>query len=488
MLHVNRGAKAALRLAQERTLIQEASWCHRPIVCSCSDAELLLHSVQRVIPSFSAATPSRELQVGKGIAYEMDSFPKHALGPITWIVSRKEGLFEGVDSASIVLLVHPCIQLSLLRDLNSIDGLEACIYTEKKFCCLRLRGFQPELCLAKAVLEQFSLDSQNELDAFLKDASASHCDAIQLKSSDKAKDDVIIVREAAHDISLSPNLGVVGYDIYCIAAMAKSLFQSLVLVGGAAPIGLTEWSHLLQEAHPPIPLFPRDWPDTPSGVEYWQSSGVWCTVRRYVEGGSGRVDCRGPPLYSVRWPELVEGNDSEEIFVVVVRGTDFGTPFEDALAASGSSYRSHEISQKPPRRLRRSLSPPFVLAPKLSADFAESFQESCKSLIQSLSLPALLLCHITVFGKGVIGPNDKVFCCQGELGIVTSGSFSPARGHFHGMAIIGASRFLSHVAEAVLSGSNTFAVRECDGKRSVQFGVSIRQGDQSVFGTLALIL
>jgi hypothetical protein len=399
---------------------------------------------------------------------------------------RHGNFLEGVDNTSLVLLVHPCIQQSVLRELGSIVGLKACVYTEQKLCCLRLRGFQPDVCLKKAGKGLLSLDSQKELGAFVSDTSFSHFDAIQLKVPDDSNGNLLIAREATHDSSVTCNLGVLGFDVYCSSGIAKSFFQSLVLAGGAAPIGLTEWSHLLQEAHPPVPIFPRDWPDTPSGVEYWQTDGIWSTVRRYLEGGSGRVNPCGPPLRSVLWPELTDELNSEN--VVVVRSADFGKPFEDALAASGSSYNIHETSQINPRRSRRSSSPFFVSTPKLSLEDAKAFFASCNALIQSLTLPALILCHITVFGKGVIGPNDKVFFGQGELGVVTSGSFSPARGQFHGIAIIGASRFLSHVAAAVSSGSNTFAVRECDGKRSIQLGVSVRRGDQAVFGTLALIL
>lgn len=493
MLHVNRGANAALRLAQERTLVQEATWSHQPVVCSGLDFRRLAEAVQRVVPSFSM-TPAGDVQVGRGIAYEIDSFPKYALGPITWMVTMEGNLFDGVDSASVVLFVHPCIQLSVVKQLGSIDGLNASIHTKKKFCCLRLRGFQPENCLKKALLQQISPDLQTKLESFLINSSVSHSDAIQLKNADKTQSDVVIVREATHDASLPSNLGVVGFDIYCLSSMAKTLFQSLVVTGGAAPIGLTEGSHLLQEAHPPVPLFPRDWPDTPSGVIYWQSDGAWNILRTYLEGGTGRVDRRTPPQCSIEWSQLVEqkGNE-EEIEVVVVRGTDFGKPFDDALVTSGSSYQNHEMSGELHRRPRRkSNGPAFVRVPKLSADFAESFQGTCNSLVQSLTLPALLVCHITVFGKGVIKPNDRVFSCgediQAELGIVTSGIFSPSRGHFHGIAVIGASRFLSDVAAAVSSGSSTFAVRECDGTRSIQHGVSIRRGDESLFGTLSLLL
>ncbi len=481
LLHTNRGAKAALRLAQERTLVQEATWYQRPIHCTCSDVPLLAQCLQRVIPSFSIQS-SRDVHVGSGVVHEVDSFPKRALGPIRWIWMRQGKLFKGVDNTSVFLMVHPCIQQSVLRELESIAGLKSCIYTEQKLCCLRLRGLQPDVCIAKACKGLFSLESQNEVDAFFSDTSLSHLDATQLND---AKADLLIVRDATHDNSVTCNLGVLGFDIYCSAGTAKSLFQALVLSGGAS-IGLTEWSHLLQEAHPPVPVFPRDWPDTPSGVEYWQTDGVWSTVRRYWEGGSGRVNLCGPPLRSVQWAELIDDVESED--VVVVRGADFGKPFEDALAASGSAYNTHETSQNNSRRPRRSSSRPFVSTSKLSVEDAKAFVASCNALIQSLTLPALLLCHITVFGKGVIGSNDKVFVGQGELGIITSASFSPARGQFHGIAIIGASRFLCHVAEAVSSGSNAFAVRECDGKRSIQLGVSVRRGDQFVFGTLALIL
>ena len=44
------------------------------------------------------------------------------------------------------------------------------------------------------------------------------------------------------------------------------------------------------DSEPPLPVFPRDYPDTPSGQSYWDGgSSEWQLVRSCLEQGWGRV-------------------------------------------------------------------------------------------------------------------------------------------------------------------------------------------------------
>ncbi len=76
--------------------------------------------------------------------------------------------------------------------------------------------------------------------------------------------------------------------------MASHIFQTLVMEGGACAIGLAEQSRAELEACPPLPIFPRDYPDTEQGRKYWEGGkedgNDWLVIRECIEGAWGRIN------------------------------------------------------------------------------------------------------------------------------------------------------------------------------------------------------
>eukprot|EP00978_Attheya_sp_CCMP212_P048110 scaffold474080_cov63-Attheya_sp.AAC.5 len=80
---------------------------------------------------------------------------------------------------------------------------------------------------------------------------------------------LISVRNGEHNIPHNTN--VCGWDILCDPSDCQGLFLALTHAGQACAIGLVEEAHIAMEAEPPLPLFPRDYPDTPMGRSYWST-------------------------------------------------------------------------------------------------------------------------------------------------------------------------------------------------------------------------
>jgi hypothetical protein len=246
-----------------------------------------------------------------------------------------------------------------------------------------------------------------------------------------------------------------GLDVFCSPAKAKQLFLALIL-GGACPIGVSEEAFLATECDPPLPVFPRDFPDTAEGTAYWcKPSFEWHCVRSHWEGGEGRISI---PNNELTCPPAVHDvhltNSSDGVFggadVVVVRGT-FGDPFLAAL--SGCAIPTLASTSTCQRRRRRCTGSGalYVEAPRISAkDFARH-QEMCESLLHALSLPAVLLCHVQAAEKGSLVAGSALFPMGDDdviLGYMSSGAFSQSRGRCHGIAVVRAAQFLQAVADS----------------------------------------
>jgi hypothetical protein len=162
----------------------------------------------------------------------------------------------------------------------------------------------------------------------------------------------------------------------------------------------------------------------------------------------------------------------------MVRGEAFGKPFVDALMGcccchTSSSYSSVAVDDsksKPPCRLQRRPRRPTqrptraVLAPLLSKKQATEHHAYLTNLVESLSLPAVLLCHVQISpgGPGTISSgaliHDMDESAVEALGFCTTGAFSQSRGQFHGLAIVGAARIMRALlasAAATLSSVGT---------------------------------
>jgi Ribonucleases P/MRP protein subunit POP1 len=191
--------------------------------------------------------------------------------------------------------------------------------------------------------------------------------------------------------------------------------------------------------------------------------------------------------------DLEEEEYHEEPSVVVVRGS-FGQPFCDALAACGTMASlktapssEEEVTSSQPRRRRkhRRVRPrtEMAYAMPLSKERGNQFSAMCQTLRQSLTLPAVLFCHITLPGPGTIVPGSPLFAgvhtttvaaASGMrnidqnnnnepeeeekdepflIGVTTAGGFSYSRGCCHGVGILGAARLLQALEQsATVSG------------------------------------
>ena len=365
----------------------------------------------------------------------------------------------------------------------------------------------------------------------------------------------LVISHCVCDPNILPqNAPGLGWDIYCDAIIAKELFVTFILDGQACPIGIIEEAYMKMECHPPIAdTFPRDFPETEAGRRYWlgdlgldedkggKSSHESQILRLCLEEGEsgGRVAvptikqrCLQLPsltqgksqlrakispqrLCSIDWSNLVQAEDNNDsdadvsedsqcstqqpIDVVMMRGL-FGKPVVDMLSGSGKvseqtspADQNKQVSRKR-RRVKRSQEMHHVIP--LSREEADAHISSCTSLLQSLSLPAVIACHVRVVGAGTLRVGAAIFAKNVDsvsnlLGYMTAGVFSVARGSSHGIGVLGASRLLRAVVEATSSvqhAQNSLAVCHMQEKRQINLAVDIVDGTLTMKATLALLL
>jgi hypothetical protein len=124
---------------------------------------------------------------------------------------------------------------------------------------------------------------------------------------------ITIRRICPRNVQLSKNWGVCGYDIFVHPDHCKLLFQSLIIHGGACPIGISEETYLALECDPPLLIFPRDYPDTVEGMRYWNvnTTSEWNDMRHYWEGGGGRIATIRKETTSATTVHEQQHNDSD---------------------------------------------------------------------------------------------------------------------------------------------------------------------------------
>jgi len=506
VIHSNRGGKAALRLAREgKTLIHDATWRMQPIWLAVSSTAVpyFQESLRRIIPNFQFSASIAGALTGQGMIHNVDSFPRGALGPVDWIVSQNPLLGkESKDKTLFVyLFLHPSLQTVSFKCINDainqkrlgIEGPYRSI--DGGVSCLQLRGQSVMECL-RAGLQTCNDSQQSELKTLFNDNEVRWYKRLPHGSTlllpfDAARSDILVRSQCPRDPVLNCNNGVCGVDVICSPDVVKKLFHALVLEGEACAIGVAEQSHLCLECHPTLPFFPRDFPDTSDGISYWKGdTEKWNIVRAYYEGGLGRVRLEKGTSDAVDWSQLVcEAASASDSSTVVVRGV-YGKPFVDALMSCG---KLPELSDEPPiRRKRRRVKNPsnFSRAQPTSKELVRKLKHHCSSLADSLTLPALLLCHVRIDGPGTMGSGASLFAINSydnPLGFATSGSFSPVLGRSHGMGAVGAVRLLKAVAFA---GDNRSAVvvKQLNGAREIQLRVRVRHKGVECDGSLSLLL
>lgn len=553
ILHSGRGCDAAVRLAREgKCLIQDVTWRLQPIVLQgivkAEEEAQLEQTIGQLIPDFALTNVDGS---GEGLLHENDSFPNSAIGPVTWICTRGRPLLSSLSESSnrysaeytvnqlwIYLFVHPSIRstaLSLFRAMlfaNNgkiecpavLDGINGGLV------CFQLRGLSAASCLKKILMVSTSdFHAEPTLHEFLNNvgdatptALNQHGSLLWSSSMQRCSLPFCLRRVRLRDTTAAKanNYFACGFDLFLCPmgssvrdqeqALTNTIFHNLVLAG-ACPIGLTEEAALQLECDPSIPVFPRDYPDTEQGKLYWSSSDDdWLYVRKHWDGGGGRIRIKCEELVpdSVDWSELVaKGESSSESSVAVVRGA-FADPFRATLAGVGNLPgpstvgKASDQGNASARRRRRPSDTPFCAAapPRSTAEFVVH-EEICQSLLSALTLPAVLLCHVQVLGKGILKPRGRLYRWATEtgtvdadkaplLGIVTAAAFSVARGCSHGMAVVGATAFLQAVAVPQSEGAYVM-VRRLHGKGGqLQLKVCVRpqnQDSSQIEATLSLL-
>ncbi|CAJ1934948.1 unnamed protein product [Cylindrotheca closterium] len=601
LCHSNRGGRAMLRLEQEnRCSLQDVTWKRQTLAIS-SDLPLssLVPLLSRMCPDFGTNQSALAgIQIGSGMLHRLDQFPMQAIGPVRWKVSCQN---EAKTYRWMVqFLVHPSIYADFSDNIEQIMTEESNIQLEESSnmignSCFQLCGSSatniirnvlqpthvrdtaastcwdwskvpdeqvPETCLPHGSMFHVTLhldgNSQGSKTPSLEGLRVHvtqmqrSIEQMNLKKGDGeimvskiGPNQALLIWQAPRELNCLPNQAVSGWEIHCSdPTLAKAVWMKLVLAGPCCPMGMVEESHLKLECSPPIPMFPRDYVDTPQGQLYWKGNTKGPStaaskaegtepsgnlVRRLWEGGWGRLSIKTTSVKMCRiyWSRLVSHEDSEEdekfsqkkeddqssiqqeqgmnedgkddtesdddTSTVVVRGA-FVQPFVQALQGCGQqppeSSGQNEASvgtHKLRKRNRRRAKPlnDVLKAPPLSKQNSEAWKQSCFGLRSSLSLPAMLVCHVQVAGKGAMQPGDEVRFESIRLGYITIASFSLGRGTCHGISVVGAARLL-HALESSSSNSGRH-VRSPDSSRSLQLAVTVRAGDTHCQGSLSIM-
>ena len=321
-------------------------------------------------------------------------------------------------------------------------------------------------------------------------------DEMDVTRSYLVEDEVLLVWKAPRPLDCKANKAVSGWEIYCGSPkLVKAIWMKLVLHRSCCPIGMVEESHLKLDCTPPLPVFPRDFVDTEQGRHYWGGSNLeWRLVRRLWEGGQGRLPVRKDSikLPKILWKQLInqpeatgESESARDDPVVVVARGAFIQPFINALNGCGKLKAVSE--EKSSRRNRRKTRSPreTLQALPLSPQEEMAWRANCRLLTDSLSLPAVLVCHVQVDGPGIISTGSTVKVGSSTIGIVTTGSFSLTRGLCHGILIVGASRFLQVLTEFQVSSGRI--VRLPNGLSTIQLAVTIKNQSSECQGTMSVV-
>ena len=298
------------------------------------------------------------------------------------------------------------------------------------------------------------------------------------------------------------NLGVTGWDVLLPVKYTNEIYQSLIIHGNTCPIGYVDYAAASLEADPPLPQWPRDYPDTVDGQDYYFNNTEnkrWSLLRNITEysvlnGGRMSSALRKQVLHPdskdaqismpIDWKSLVnldesilnyslDGNqgEAEEAIVneqistisniTVVRGDMFKEPFVQAMrcALPIDFQNQNPANANERKKLRRKVSQKHVICvPPLRRSEREILEQHCQMLLSSLSLPALLRCHIIMTGKGTIHAGSSIIGGDYDrdtkkmlLGHVVLGAFSHSRGRCHGIGFVSAKRFLFHLMTVPLS-------------------------------------
>jgi hypothetical protein len=505
LINCNRGSRASLRLASSITspkcTIQDGTWeihgcaiklearkVDTPAESTQAPSQSLISILQRLCdpeaPFLSDEAILAGKRAGEGIVHEIDSSPLQPIGPATFLFGRLNDNCNDYDDAHVCMLINPAVHQRVVFLISEIirncesTSVEVTLST-MPLALLRIRG-RAAMSTLREVLGQAD-------NIGLLDDDAHHGTMIDIgvlpprveaRKSDSNNQSWIKLK--CHQPNqayqhLPHNLASSGWDVLCSPSNCLSLFQSLVIDGGACPIGVVEEARAQLEAYPPVPIFPRDYPDTEEGKRYWDGgtraasmkneggdekqliAGCmdWAVIRVCVEGSWGRINT--PLKRTIRhWeqqnkkekrstkkesvsitrhesavPQLVTkksllGRDTVSIHwesltppdnPIVVRGS-FGIPFLQLLHSCGRLHSQpgpKATENRCHRRPRRKVLPPHwvVHASPLSKKESDFHSQLCQQLRASLSLPALVRCELLA-SKGALKIGDLIYPLTSE--------------------------------------------------------------------------
>lgn len=509
LVNCNRGSRASLRLATSTTYpkctIQDGTWeingCAiklevRTVGTPASSeltqvpSEILISMLRRLCCSESPFLNAEAICAGKqafeGIVHEIDEFPLMPIGPATFLFGRSsDECNDKTDTANVCILIHPAVHQKVVNLINQIVssrddiGMELTLST-MPMALLRIRGRASMSTLQNALQHTENIGL---LGGVANHGNLIHCGTLSpiegglstLQSvSTKAHNQYWIILKCHQPNQLFQhlphNLASSGWDILCHPSICVSLFQSFVVDGGACSVGVVEDARAKLEAYPPLPVFPRDYPDTEQGRKYWDgdmtmtavnseegcdeqaiaSSKSWTVFRACFDGSWGRINtplkrtirhyekqleqkkiCKrkdlnpmpltetsvpqpilrksscGLETLSINWELLTPPNSP-----IVIRGS-FVIPFLQLLHGCGRLYSQLTVDtpeKQCRRKPRRKVLPPqlIVRASPLSKEESHLHSKLGQQLIVALSLPGLVRCELYCDGKGTIKVGDLI--------------------------------------------------------------------------------
>ncbi|EJK65796.1 hypothetical protein THAOC_13308 [Thalassiosira oceanica] len=508
LVHTNRGSRASLRLAASVTdpkcTVQDATWevNGRALRLAGESVQSLVTALQRLCGSDAEFFLDGPFLGGKRAVdcelYEVDSCPLRPIGPAVLSFDSS----DDVGKSAVSILVHPMIQKQTEVELAKLD--RAILHAPLSL--IRLRGRTATSTVKRLIGHDENLDG------------CSHGSLFDLEIMGKAATARCHRPNRLH----SSNIPSAGWDIVCHPSSSLDLFKDVVNNCGACAIGMVEHDKAQLEAYPPLPMFPRDYPDTQAGRAYWsggQHPGTKYSkdclfVRSCLEMSWGKTSTalrkakrlclsgsnRTGAISIIDWDKLIPRTKNDyagSTAPLVVRGS-FGAPFVQ-LANGCGRFQSSALDQTTTRRPRRRKRSPnsFVKASSLSTAEYSSQSNLCRQLKSSLSLPAILRCELICEGKGRFEVGDSIFTvsrdpgeANGEavnqpLGFVSSCGFSPSRGKPHGVGFIGASRFIDaldrteHAVGVTIPQSN---------ERKMALRVVVKSGNGASCGVILSLL
>mmetsp|Transcript_16451 Transcript_16451/g.35551 ORF Transcript_16451/g.35551 Transcript_16451/m.35551 type:complete len:875 (-) Transcript_16451:39-2663(-) len=339
LIHSNRGSRASLRLASSETFpkctIQDGTWevngcairleVTKEATSSQESMRTLISILQKLCGSEAPFLNEESILTGQGagegLVHEIDACPLQPIGPATFFFGCSS-YDDGPESAHVSILIHPAIHkrvVSLLRTIlpTDTDTNGKVTLSTVSLSLLRIRGRASTSTLNKVLgiaENSGSLGDRVNHGTLIEGGAHPESDFKSISNTITGQSSILLKSHQPNQNyqHLPHNLSSSGWDILCHPSVSSSLFQAFINNGGACAIGLAEDARAHLEAYPPLPMFPRDYPDTEEGKSYWEGGTSlalankkhgecgeeqslatwkdWAVVRTCVEGSWGRIN------------------------------------------------------------------------------------------------------------------------------------------------------------------------------------------------------